>query len=229
MITISKRNSILTGLIFITVPVEKLQWMVDFNVNDTEHTLKYCPGFISAAFLESLDGTQLFEYVQWESLEHFQAVLKTPSFTEHTTKIREVGQDDVDWYDVYYVDRRATVSDHDTSITISQTQELTIITRFTTTPDQQQALLDVLIEDHERELRNLPGFVSVSFLRGLSGKRVVEYLQFRSIEEFNVAQTHFGCKAHKTAYEQHASSDLHVYTVAATIEASPTYRESTPS
>ena len=227
MIAISKRNSLLTILIFITVPVEKLQWMVDFNVNDTEHSLKHCPGFISATFLKSIDGTQMFEYVQWESLEHFQAVLKTPSFKEHTTKIREVGQDDVDLYEVYYVDQRASEPDHD--IIISQTQEPIIITHFKTTPDQQQTLLDVLVEDHKRELRTLPGFVSVSFHRGLSGERVVEYLQFRSIEEFNAAQTHSSSKAYKTAGKHYAISDLHVYTVTATIEASSTYIESTLS
>ena len=220
MTTISKRNSLLTILIFITVPVEKLQWMVDFNVNDTEHSLKHCSGFISAAFLKSIDGTQMFEYVQWESLKHFQAVLKTPSFKEHTTKIREVGQDDVDLYEVYYVDQRASIPDHD--IIISQTQEPIIITHFTTTPDQQQALLDVLVEDHERELRTLPGFVSVSFHRGLSGKRVVEYLQFRSIEEFEVVHAHPISKAHRAALEPYATSDLHVYTIGTTIEAPPT-------
>ena len=72
-----------------------------------------------------------------------------------------------------------------------------IITHFKITSDKQQALLDVLIEDHERELRPLPS------------ERVVEYLQFRSIEEFNLAQTHPSSKAHQSDYKQHAISDLH--------------------
>jgi heme-degrading monooxygenase HmoA len=223
LITISKRNSILTGIIYLTVPIEKLQWMFDFNVNETEQKIKHLPGFLSATFLKSLDGTRVFEYVQWESLEHFQAALKNPLFAEHTTQVREAGEDDVDLYEVYYVDQRGVLPDHNTSITISLAQEpATIITHFKTTQNQQQALLDILVEHHERELRHLPGFVSVSFHQGVSGERVVEYLQFRNIEEFDVAQAHPISKAHRAACEKYATPDLHVYTVGATIEAPPT-------
>lgn len=222
MITISKRNSNLKGIIYITVPIEKLQWMLDFNVNETEQKIKHLPGFVSAAFLKSLDGTRVFEYVQWKSLEYFQAALKNPIFAEHTIEVREAGEDDVDFYEVYYVDQRGMLPDHTTSITISLAPEpVTIITHFKTTQDQQQALLDILVEHHERELRHLPGFVSVRFLRGLSGERVVEYLQFRNIEEFDVAQAHPISKAQRAACERYTTPDLHVYTVGATIEAPP--------
>ena len=194
--------------------------MLDFNVNETEQKIKHLPGFVSAAFLKSLDGTRVFEYVQWESLEHFQEALKNPIFADHTIEVREAGEDDVDFYEVYYVDQHGMLPDHTTSITISLAQEpVTIITHFKTTQDEQQALLDILVEHHERERRHLPGFVSVSYHRGVSGERVVEYLQFRYVEEFDVAQAHPISKAHRAAYENYATSDLHVYTVGATIEA----------
>ena len=224
MITISKRISILTGIICITVPVGKLQWMFDFNVRETEQKIKYLPGFISAAFLKSHDETQLLEYVQWASLEHFQAACENPQFYEHIPIVREVGEEDADLYEVYYVDRDVAVSDHDTDITISPAQEITtIVTHFKTTPDQQYALLDILVQNHESDIRPLPGFVSISFHRGLSGRRVVEYLQFRSIDECNLAQAYRIRDAHKTAYNKYGLSDRHVYSVGTIVEASPTY------
>ena len=224
MITSSKRNSILTGIIYLTVPVEKFQWMFDFNVSETEQVIKHLPGFLSATLLKSLDRTRVFEYVQWESLEHFQAALKNPLFAEHNTQVREASEDgDVDFYEVYYVDQRGTLPDHTSSIPISLAQgPATIITHFKTTQDKQQALLDILVEHHERQRRHLPGFVSVSFHRGLSGGRVVEYLQFRSSEEFDIAQAHPISKAHRAACENYATPDLHVYTGGATIEAPST-------
>ena len=43
--------------------------------NETEQKIKHLPGLLLATFLKSLDGTRVFEYVQRESLEHFQAAL----------------------------------------------------------------------------------------------------------------------------------------------------------
>jgi quinol monooxygenase YgiN len=38
------------------------------------------PGLLSATFHRSLDGTRMFNYGQWESIEAFEAILKQPGF-----------------------------------------------------------------------------------------------------------------------------------------------------
>lgn len=222
LITITEKNSILTGIICLRVPIGKLQWMFDFNVHETEHKIKYLPGFIAAAFLKSNDETQLLEYVQWASQEHFQAACENPLFYEHVPIVRAIAEEDVDLYEVYYTAHSAAFPVQDANVTISLDQELTtIVTHFKTVPHQQHALLDVLIQDHEREIRPLPGFVSVSFHQGHSGESVVEYLQFSRRDAYNVAQAHTIRSAQRTAYNQCVLSDQHVYFVGAIVEAPP--------
>ena len=97
-----------------------------------------------------------------KSLEHFQAAFKNPLFAEHTTQVREARENEVDFYEVYSIDQRGMLPDHTTS---------------KTTQNLQQALMDILVEHHELELRHLPGFVSVSFHRGLRCRTGPSYQQ----------------------------------------------------
>lgn len=49
----------------------------------TEQTMRYVPGFISANIHVSTDRTRVVNYAQWESAEHFQAMLADPTARVH--------------------------------------------------------------------------------------------------------------------------------------------------
>ena len=61
---------------------------------------------------------------------------------------------------------------------------VTLINVFTVEPENQQRLIDVLIEATETVMNKLPGFVSANIHRGLDGRHVANYAQWRSVEDF---------------------------------------------
>lgn len=44
----------------------------------TEEVTRRLPGFISAAFHRSLDGKHVANYAQWESVDHWKAMVRHP-------------------------------------------------------------------------------------------------------------------------------------------------------
>ncbi|HEV2710856.1 MAG TPA: antibiotic biosynthesis monooxygenase family protein [Edaphobacter sp.] len=58
---------------------------------------------------------------------------------------------------------------------------ITQINVFTVAPENQQALIELLIESAE-SVRDLPGWISASIHRSLDGTRVVNYAQAESME-----------------------------------------------
>ena len=64
--------------------------------------------------------------------------------------------------------------------TIAQTHNVfTVLVRYTTAPEAQQPLLDVLTPTTDVFARQ-PGFVSLTVHRSLDGSQVIVYLQWRS-------------------------------------------------
>jgi hypothetical protein len=58
---------------------------------------------------------------------------------------------------------------------------ITQVNVFTVKPENQQALIDLLIES-ARSVCHLPGWKSASVHRGLDGKTVVNYAQYADID-----------------------------------------------
>lgn len=61
---------------------------------------------------------------------------------------------------------------------------LTLVNVFTVQSEKQEELVDLLIEATERTMRHQPGFISASIHRSLDGRKVVNYAQWRSREDF---------------------------------------------
>jgi quinol monooxygenase YgiN len=78
---------------------------------------------------------------------------------------------------------------------------VTLINVFTVEPEQQQRLVDVLVEATEEVMRHLPGYVSANIHRGLDGRHVANYAQWRRRQDFEamlrnpLAQTHLQAAA----------------------------------
>ncbi len=61
---------------------------------------------------------------------------------------------------------------------------LTLINVFTVAPEKQDALVASLVEATEQTMKHLPGFVSANIHRGLDGKKVLNYAQWKSMGDF---------------------------------------------
>lgn len=72
-----------------------------------------------------------------------------------------------------------------TTTTIQPTEHVfTLVNVFAVTPDNQQAVIDVLVEAGEQTMKHLPGFISANLHKSYDGKSVVNYAQWRSREDF---------------------------------------------
>ena len=79
---------------------------------------------------------------------------------------------------------------------------VTLVNVFTVSPERQQQLIDLLVEATQTVMNQQPGFVSANIHRGLDGTQVVNYAQWRRVEDFRAmlrdprAQTHMQAAAH---------------------------------
>ena len=94
-----------------------------------------------------------------------------------------------------------------TTTTISTgTGVMTFVNVFTVAPEDQQELIDVLAEATAVMLEQ-PGFVSANLHRSPDGRRVVNYAQWRSTEDFEAMLTNPRAVPHMQRAAQLADYD----------------------
>jgi heme-degrading monooxygenase HmoA len=72
-------------------------------------------------------------------------------------------------------------------ITISEhTGIVTAVNVFRVEPEQQQHVIDFIVENRHAAMKH-PGFLSINIHKSLDGERVINYVQWRSWEEFKTA------------------------------------------
>ncbi|WP_405573624.1 antibiotic biosynthesis monooxygenase [Streptomyces phaeochromogenes] len=59
----------------------------------TEETMKHQPGFVCANFHASQDGERVINYAQWESEEHYRAMLADPAARVHMDQAAKIATD----------------------------------------------------------------------------------------------------------------------------------------
>jgi quinol monooxygenase YgiN len=98
---------------------------------------------------------------------------------------------------------------------------VTLINVFTVAPQNQQALIDVLVEATKKVMNTQPGFLSANIHRSLDGTHVVNYAQWRSREDFEVMLTKPEVLPHMEAANRLATFEPHLYEVAFVDDAPP--------
>lgn len=99
-------------------------------------------------------------------------------------------------------------------VTIAKDNDVvTVIVHFLVEPSQQQELVDNIVDYIETHVKQEPGFISANLHKSLDGNRVVNYAQWRKLEDFEA----FMKKAQEQGIEpgifQTISPDGHVYTL----------------
>lgn len=83
---------------------------------------------------------------------------------------------------------------------------MTLVNVFTVAIDRQQELIDLLAEASE-VMVELPGFISANVHRSHDGERVVNYVQWRSLADFQAMQENPGVIPHMRRAAELASYD----------------------
>lgn len=100
MVTISTDNAVATLINVFTVAPEHQQTLIDLLVEATSTTMRHVPGFISASFHKSADGTRVVNYAQWRRAKDFDAMLQNPKAREHMKPIQDLATNDAHIYTV---------------------------------------------------------------------------------------------------------------------------------
>jgi quinol monooxygenase YgiN len=75
-----------------TVEPEKQQALLDQLTDFSEHTVKKFPGFISATFFASFDGTRVTNVAQWESREAFLSMIQSAEAQADIAACQKIAQ-----------------------------------------------------------------------------------------------------------------------------------------
>ena len=172
-------------MVFFEVSTNQQRRVLDINIEATRGKIRYMPGFVGVAFLKSLDGERVTEYIQWESEGHLREAMNDPEFFEHIPELKKIATDEVSPHEVYYAARADPHVGHGAVEISRDTGLLTAIAKFAVEPNEQHKLLRRLVASHEPLLRDVPGFLSACVLRSPDGESVVEYLQFEDREAFD--------------------------------------------
>jgi heme-degrading monooxygenase HmoA len=105
-------------------------------------------------------------------------------------------------------------------ITISRDSGIvTVINVFSCEPSQQDALIKAW-QDAPAELGKLPGAVSAALHKSLDGTRVVNYVQMRSMEDWENLRKVGQSKGYFDRIMQFGKPDPHLYEIVDTREGS---------
>lgn len=97
---ISKDNSCVTLINIFTVEPAKQQQLIELLIRATTTTVGNAPGFISASFHRSFDGTKVAVYAQWRSKEDYQAMRGNPSTSPYMEQALALARFEPGMYEV---------------------------------------------------------------------------------------------------------------------------------
>lgn len=92
--------------------------------------------------------------------------------------------------------------------TIDKNADLTtLVNVFTVKPENQERLVALLTDATEQVMRSLPGFISANIHRSLDGKKVVNYAQWKSADDFQAMKNNPEAQKHMKAVAEIAEFD----------------------
>ena len=90
MTTISTDPNMVTLVNIFTVTKGNQNALIALLNQATSEVMSRLPGFMSASFHRSHDGTKVMNYAQWESREAYESALQVPAAQDHMVKIKRM-------------------------------------------------------------------------------------------------------------------------------------------
>ena len=173
---ISQSNNGISVILVFSVEQGNQQQLLDAAINNSQNVMEKKPGFVSASFHNSNDGTNMVNYSQWENRKAYDEAINflTQDEVQIGEKLFDLGEPDWNIYEIIY-------TEGNNPTTISKNDNVsTIISVYTVEPQAQKKLLDLLKEFSNKIVEKQPGFSSINLHRSYDGKRVLIYSQWKS-------------------------------------------------
>ncbi|MBW4562895.1 MAG: antibiotic biosynthesis monooxygenase [Mojavia pulchra JT2-VF2] len=197
--TIAVTNNVATFINIFTIEATKQQALIDHLKIHTE-TIRKQPGFITANFHRSLDGTRVINYVQWTSIEASKAIHQNPDISAAFATYQDLGVSmDLRYYEVVLTrGQPIKIEAHNNLIT--QIDVLYVA------PENQQSLLQKLTQVIDPAIAKQTGNLSTAWIRSLDGNRIINYSQWSSKDTYDAAMSNLNRNA--DSEEQTAIKDV---------------------
>lgn len=202
---IAKHNEVITVIFSLATEPERQQEAIDLMIDALETTTKHQPGFVSASFHKSLDGTRVFNYAQWKTQAEYEAFAQSPQDQLIAARLAQFQLLDSHIYEV-------VISKPDDAVVKITKGDLIHLGEFRVQPENQQRLIELERENVTIALEH-PDLISATFHRSLEGTRTVNYGQWRSLDRFNALLKESKYKPVREYWKGLAENEFNLYEV----------------
>ncbi len=202
---IDKHNNVITVIFSLATIAARQQELIDLMIDALETTTKHQPGFVSASFHKSLDGTRVFNYAQWRTIAEYEVFAQSPQEQAIGAKLAQFQLLDSHVYEVVISkpdDARPKITQGD-RIHFAQ---------FRVKPENQQRLIELERKNVEIALEH-PDLISANFHRSLDGTRTANYGQWRSLDNFDALLKESKYKPVREYWQDLAENEFNLYEV----------------
>lgn len=189
MPTISLENKLSCVILIFQVDPKDQSALIEVGIENSKKVMEHKPGFVSASFHKSFDGTSVVNYSQWENRKSYEDAINflNPDEVQIGARIFDIADPDWNIYDLEFsAGTNPTIISKDATL-------VTVINKFSVGPDNHKKLLQLL--DNLREIvEKQPGFVSANVHRSFEGTRLVSYAQWNTKEDYQAVYTNSNAK-----------------------------------
>ena len=189
MPVISLENKLSNVILIFEVDPKNQSALIEAGIENSQKVMEKKPGFISASFHKSYDGTSVVNYSQWENHKSYEDAINFLTLDEVQIgeKIFDIADPDWNIYElVFSAGTNPTVISKDANL-------VTVINKFSVEPENLKRLLQ-LLDDLRAIVEKQSGFISANVHKSFEGTRIVSYAQWNTKEDYQAVYTNSDAK-----------------------------------
>jgi heme-degrading monooxygenase HmoA len=210
---ISLNNKLSSIFLIFQVEPKNQSALIEAGIENSKKVMEKKPGFVSASFHKSFDGTSMVNYSQWENRKSYEDAINFLNQDEVAIggKIFDIADPDWNIYELVF--------SAGTNPTIISTNAnlITVINKFSVKPENNKKLLQFL-DDLRIVVEKLPGFISANVHKSFEGTRIVSYAQWNTKEDYQEVYTNSQAKTILDEIKKISKFSWNLYEVVYTID-----------
>ena len=210
MTTLSLDNKLTTVIIIFEVEPSQQDDLI-VAIKEFLETVKTQPGFVSANLHKSIDGVKVANYVQWSSMEEFEAFKNNTEIPKQAEKLFTFDQPDSHVYEIVTSESKVGTPQ------IKEGEYIVHFAEFSMKSENQPKMIE-LAKEHVKPAMEQPGLISATFHRSLDGTRVINYGQWENEDAIAELTKKPGFSKTKPYWEGIAENEYHLYKVVHTVD-----------
>jgi len=189
MPTISLKNKLPSVILIFQVDQKNQSALIEAGIENSKKVMEKKPGFVSASFHKSFDGTSVVNYSQWDNRKSYEDAINflNPDEVAIGEKIFDIADPDWNIYELVFS------AGTDPTKILQDAKLVTVINKFSVEPENHQKLIE-LLDDLRKIVEKQTGFVSANVHKSFDGNRIVSYAQWKTKEDYQAVYTNSSAK-----------------------------------